>query len=68
MCYYCLEGDGPFQLRGGSAFPRKRIAGAAQADGVAAQAVPSEQFSCDAPQPAIPPSVWPKRKSATSSS
>jgi hypothetical protein len=67
MCYYCLEGDGSIDLRGSSAFPRKRIVEAVQAGAATAQAAPSTQFSCDAIEPEAPPSVWPKRKSATRS-
>ena len=66
MCIYCLEGDSLLNVRKSSAFPRKMVAEAVEDDVAEVKPEPSVGFSCDAPEPAAPPSAWPKRKSTPS--
>jgi hypothetical protein len=68
MCFFCMEDDTPFHLRKSSAFPRKMVAEAVEPDsGLAlSERGLATAFSCDSPEPAPPPSAWPKRKAASS--
>jgi hypothetical protein len=65
MCIYCLEDDTPFRSRKSSGFPRKMMAEAVETDATAITPAPPGTFSCDDPEPAAPPSAWPKRKSTS---
>jgi hypothetical protein len=68
MCIYCLDADIPFHLRKSTAFSRTMSAEEVEVGPAEAQPRPVAPFSCDSPEPAVPPSVWPKRKPAPSSS
>src|SRR3977135_2735963 len=69
MCFFCMGDVTPFHLRKSSAFPRKMVAEAVESGSGFAQSEPGllSAFICDSPEPAQPPSVWPKRKRVQSS-